>query len=82
MQEGQEQPGFGNKDICKATLPNGEEFECRLNRKMRSWEFPAWEVRITNGKNRGCITHVTEKQLELVETYDPQKHQVVSAFGR
>ena len=66
---------FGNKDVCKATLTNDEQFECRLNRKMRDWEFPAWEVRITKGPSLGCITHVREEQLELVEAYDPDKHR-------
>ena len=62
---------FGNGDICKATLPNDEQFECRLSRNMRDWNFPAWEVRITKGSSLGCITHVREEQLELVEAYDP-----------
>lgn len=78
----QEQRAFVNKDVCKATLPNGDEFKCQLNRKMRGWEFPAWEVRITNGGSRGCLTHVTETQLELLEAYDRDKAVSISRFGR
>ena len=66
---------FTSNDVCKATLPNDEQFECRLSRKMRSWNFPAWEVRITKGPQLGCITHVREEQLELVEAYDPDTHR-------
>ena len=74
MQEENTEHTFGNKDICKATPPNGKQFECLLTRKMRTWNFPAWEVRITKGPDLGCTTHVTEEQLELVEAYDPEKH--------
>ncbi len=82
MEEEQEQRPFGTKDICKATLPNGDEFECHLNRKMRGWTMPAWEVRITKGGHLGCLTHVTEKQLELLEAYDRDKAVTTSRFGR
>ena len=81
-QEEQKDHTFGKADICKATLPNGDEFECHLNRKMRGWGFPTWEVRITKGGSRGCLTHVTEGQLELLEAYDRNKAMSTSRFGR
>ena len=74
MKEENTETTFGSKDICQATMPNGDQFECLLTRKMRTWDFPAWEVRITKGPELGCTTHVREEQLQLLEAFDRDKH--------
>jgi hypothetical protein len=58
-------------DICEATLQNGNTFKCVLNKRMRGWGFPAWEVRILRGSQRGFITHVGDEHLIVIKAYDP-----------
>ena len=72
---------LNSRDICEATLPNEEQFTCVLKKKMRGWEFPAWEVRITRGPSLGCITHVREEALRLIEAFDPQTAAATGRYG-